>query len=49
MANIKKGLLTAPKEWWRHLRSTKRDFWKAERKAAKLAAKTGRKLAWPAH
>jgi hypothetical protein len=28
-------LLTAPKEWWRHLRWTKRPYWKAERKAAK--------------
>jgi hypothetical protein len=38
MANIKKGLLTAPREYWKHLRWTKRPFWKAERKAAKTAA-----------
>ncbi len=35
MANVKKGLLTAAGEWWKHLRWTKRVFWKAERKAAK--------------
>lgn len=36
MAHIHKGQLTAAKEWWVHLRHTKRDFWKGERKAARL-------------
>lgn len=40
MANVKKGLLTPPPEWWVHLREMKRVFWKAERKAAKQDAKT---------
>jgi hypothetical protein len=40
MAHIRKGQLTAAKEWWRHLRHTKRDFWKAERKAQRLDAIT---------
>jgi hypothetical protein len=35
MATVKKGMLTAAREWWRHLRGTKREFWKGERKAAK--------------
>jgi hypothetical protein len=35
MANVKKGQLTAPPEWWKHLRWTKRPFWKAERQAGK--------------
>jgi hypothetical protein len=39
MANVKKGLLTAPSEWWKHLRDVKREFWKRERKAAKAAAR----------
>jgi hypothetical protein len=38
MANVKKGQLTAPPEWWKHLRWTKRVFWKAERKAGKEEA-----------
>jgi len=38
MASVRKGLLTAPHEWWKHLRWTKRVFWKAERKAAKNMA-----------
>ncbi len=37
MANIKKGQLTAPPEWWRHLCWVKRTFWKRERRAAKQA------------
>jgi hypothetical protein len=28
-------LLTAPSEWWKHLRWVKRKFWKRERKAAR--------------
>jgi hypothetical protein len=35
MASIKKGILTAPPEWWKHLRWVKRVFWKRERKATK--------------
>jgi hypothetical protein len=35
VANVKKGLLTAPGEWWKHLRSIKRSFWKGERQAAR--------------
>jgi hypothetical protein len=34
MATKKKGILTAPPEWWRHLRWSKRRFWKQERQAA---------------
>ena len=40
MASVKKGLLTATKEWAKHLRRLKRDYWKAERKTAKKAAKS---------
>ena len=36
MANVRKGLLTPPPQWWRHLKDNKRVFWKAERKAAKV-------------
>ncbi len=35
MATAKKGLLTPPPEGWKHLRATKRKFWKRERKAAR--------------
>lgn len=35
MATVKKGMLTKAGEWWKHLRSTKRAFWKGERRAAK--------------
>ena len=35
MANVKKNNLTAPKEWWKHLRWLKRAFWKGERQAHK--------------
>jgi len=35
MATVKKGMLTSAGEWWRHLRWTKRAFWKGERQAAK--------------
>jgi len=33
MANVKKGNLTPPPQWWKHLKEFKRVFWKAERKA----------------
>jgi len=40
MASKKKGLLTASKEWARHLRRFgKRVFWKSERRAAAKDAK----------
>jgi hypothetical protein len=35
MASIKKGTITAPRQWWKHLKEFKRDFWKRERKAHK--------------
>lgn len=35
MATKKKGILTPAGEWWKHLRWTKRPFWKKERRAAK--------------
>ena len=35
MANVKKGNLTKPPQWWKHLKEFKRFFWKAERKAQK--------------
>ncbi len=35
MATVKKGQLTRAGEWWKHLRWTKRPFWKGERKAVK--------------
>ncbi|HWB33204.1 MAG TPA: hypothetical protein VG714_08540 [Acidobacteriaceae bacterium] len=35
MATVKKGMLTATGEWWKHLRTKKRAFWKSERQAAK--------------
>ena len=39
MANVKKGQLTAPPEWWKHLRWVKRVFWKKERRAGRKAAR----------
>jgi len=39
MATVKKGMLTAAGEWWKHLRTIKRAFWKRERRAAKKAAR----------
>jgi hypothetical protein len=33
MANVKKGNITRPPQWWKHLRVWKRVFWKKERKA----------------
>lgn len=41
MSTIKKGILTAPGEWAKHLRPWgKRLFWKGERKADKAQAKS---------
>ncbi len=42
MATKKSGILTATPSWsawWKHLRRSKPTFWRAERKAAKHAAK----------
>ena len=39
MATVKKGLLTAAGEWWKHLRWTKRLFWKGERQAGRKDAR----------
>jgi len=40
MANVRKGTLVAPKEWWKHLRPyNKRKQNKAERKAWKKEVK----------
>jgi hypothetical protein len=33
MATVKKGTITRPPQWWKHLRDYKRVFWKKERKA----------------
>lgn len=38
MATVKKGNLTSPGEWARHLRWGKRAFWKGERQAGKREA-----------
>jgi hypothetical protein len=39
VATAKKGVLTSAGEWWKHLRWTKRSFWKRERRTAKHEAK----------
>jgi hypothetical protein len=33
MANVKKGNVTPPPQWWKHLREWKRVFWKRERRS----------------
>jgi hypothetical protein len=38
MATMKQGILTAPPEWWKHLRWCKRRFWKRERRNARAEA-----------
>jgi hypothetical protein len=35
MANVKKGLLVPPPQWWKHLREYKRFFWGRQRLAEK--------------
>ncbi len=35
MASVKKGTMTRPPQWWKHLRDWKRVFWKSERQAHK--------------
>jgi hypothetical protein len=39
MATVKKGMLTATGEWWKHLREMKRTFWKGERRAGKKSVR----------
>jgi hypothetical protein len=39
MANVKKGQSVPPREWWRHLRTLKRAFWKHQRRFDKLATR----------
>lgn len=39
MGNVKKGNLTRPPEWWKHLKFRKKDFWKRERVAEKKEIK----------
>jgi hypothetical protein len=39
MANVKKGQLVCPPEWWKHLRWAKRLFWKRQRQAEKRLAR----------
>jgi len=42
MATVKKGILVAAPQWWRHLRKWKRVFWKKQRKAEREAIKSER-------
>jgi hypothetical protein len=35
VAHVRKGMLIPAPEWWKHLRSIKRQFWKAHRLAEK--------------
>lgn len=35
MANVRKGNLTKPPQWWKHLKDFKHWFWKSERQAHK--------------
>ncbi len=35
MANVKKGLLVPPPQWWKHLKEYKRFFWHRQRQAEK--------------
>ena len=41
MANVKQGNLTAPPQWWKHLKDWKRVFWKSERQAQNHNIKKG--------
>ena len=43
MANKKQGNLTAPPQWWKHLKDWKRVFWKSERQAQKKDISTREK------
>lgn len=42
MATAKKGQLVAAPEWWKHLRWTKRAFWKRQRQGDKREAQAQR-------
>ena len=42
MANVKRGNLTPPKQWWKHMDWMKRVFWKRERRAHKKAIEKDR-------
>jgi hypothetical protein len=44
MATKKRGILTAPPQWWKHLCWCKRQFWKRERRNARAEAQAG--TAW---
>jgi hypothetical protein len=35
MANVKKGLLVRPSQWWKHLKEYKKVFWRKQRGAEK--------------
>jgi hypothetical protein len=39
MAQVRKGQLARPPEWWRHLRWSKRLFWKRERHPVQKAVR----------
>lgn len=39
MATVKQGALVGARQWWKHLRAWKREFWKRQRKAAKRDAR----------
>ena len=39
MARVRKGQLTAPREWAKHLRFWKRFYWRAERREARRQAR----------
>jgi hypothetical protein len=39
MANKKKGTVSRPPQWWRHLREWKKVFWKTERATYKKIIK----------
>jgi len=41
MASVKQGTLAAPKEWWKHMDSEKRPFWKRDRTAFKAKIQAG--------
>jgi hypothetical protein len=40
MASVKKGILVPSPQWWKHLRSWKRIFWKKHRKVEKRETRT---------
>ncbi|MEX0598433.1 MAG: hypothetical protein WD512_18265 [Candidatus Paceibacterota bacterium] len=39
MANVKKGQLVAPPQWWKHLKEWKKVFWHKNRRAEKKQIK----------